>query len=285
MSRPNSMMREDKWRALIYSKELSKPADLVRIVLVETLTSKSSREIVQVSSRMHTKLAHAGLPVHRVHTDSSVSHGLEAGPVMWLSAKQTCISLSSAESELTAALERALLMDCLVPLVEDMFVCQCLRNLYIRQCGLLCLPNFAGRLLEDQTPPAEGEKLARESRGGAGQASSSRWSVHAGGPSDKPLSGPRVRDLLHLMGFLLTVDGSEVCGGEERVSSRLKSTLDEGPGWSPRCQVEALRGICPSIGHFGCFVSDHTERGLLSSRSCASDKNSAWLWSEPICSR
>ena len=69
---------EDKWRALIYSKELSKPADLVRIVLVETLTSKSSREIVQVSSRMHTKLAHAGLPVHRVHTDSSVSHGLEA---------------------------------------------------------------------------------------------------------------------------------------------------------------------------------------------------------------
>ena len=149
---------------------------------------------------------------------------------MWLSAKQTCISLSSAESELTAALERALLMDCLVPLVEDMFVCQCLRNLYIDNvacCVSLTLPSgswrtrhlrLRGRSLQEKV---EAEQVKLHHLGGQFMLADLQT---------KPLSGPRVRDLLHLMGFLLTVDGSEVCGGEERVSSRLKSTLDEGPG-------------------------------------------------------
>ena len=174
-------------------------------------------------------------------------------------------------------------MDCLVPLVEEMFVCQSLRNLYIDNvacCVALTLPSgswrtrhlrLRGRSLQEKV---EAEQVRLHHLGGQFMLADLQT---------KPLSGPRVRDLLGLMGFLLTVHWNEGCGGEERVSSRLNSTLGEGPGsGSPLSGGSSAEAYARALATLVALCQITPSAGLSATGHVTQTKYSAWLWSEPV---
>ena len=174
-------------------------------------------------------------------------------------------------------------MDCLIPLVEEMFVCQNLRNLYIDNvacCADLTLPSgswktrhlrLRGRNLQEKV---EAEQVRLHHLGGQFMLADLQT---------KPLSGPRVRDLLGLMGFLLTVHGNEGCGGEERVSSRLNSNLGERPGSeSPLSGGSSAEAYVRALATLVALCQITPSAGLSATGHVTQTKYSAWLWSEPV---